>query len=66
MLQQVPGNDLDELNEYNKLFSKEEQATNWCQFKGFSEELKAPDTGYFKDCFNTDLNPNLTCRKNMP
>jgi len=54
MLQQVPGNDLAELNEYNQLFSKEEQATNWSLFKGFSEELTAPDTGYFKDCFNTD------------
>ena len=57
MLQQVPGNDLAELNEYNQLFSKEEQATNWCQFKGFSEELTAPNTGYFKELFQYRFKP---------
>ena len=35
-------NDLAELNKYAQLSSKEEQATSWSQFTGFSKELTAP------------------------
>ena len=41
-LQQVPGNDLAELNKYAQLSSKEEQATSWSQFTRVSKELTAP------------------------
>ena len=39
------------------VFSKEEQATNWSLFKGFSEELTAPNTGYFKELFQYRFKP---------
>jgi len=43
------------------VFSKEEQATNWSQFKGFSKELTAPDTGHVSELLQyTDLNVNAT------
>jgi len=55
------GNDLADLNEYDQLFSKEEQAANWSQFTGFSKELTAKlRTQDIFQNFNTDLNLNPT------